>query len=287
MILINNFFAYINLLLLYIFFIDKLYSFNLSADNDDHCIERIANITNSDYNEIYINFNKDYYKISNNGRNQFFVKSDITFYSDKGTIFDFQKSKKSTLYFNIVEKKYVKIIFKNITFFNFGDHEGGTMISVDILNDTKGSYKYSMEFENCIFKNNNDVIYYNKISCINPVQSIPQAIFNNCTFIDSEQIFYNYHINKDYNVIKSCKCYTLYMSNCYFNNIISLGRLNTGDVIIDNCYFSNIIGDKKYNAAIISSSNKENKIIIKNTIFEKNDVQKDIPFFDITRTSLE
>ncbi|OUM67072.1 hypothetical protein PIROE2DRAFT_5560 [Piromyces sp. E2] len=134
------------------------------------------------YNKIKINLIDKIYNVTTNGRNSLNIFTDIIFYSEKGTIFDFQNSDKSHI---TIEFKpnltNAKIIFQNITFYNYNyDVLDKYLLFFDITYDHND---FLIEFDNCTFKNINSCIFSLGYYCMKSLKNSPQIIFNNCKFL--------------------------------------------------------------------------------------------------------
>lgn len=172
-------------LLLSIVFIRKVFLINIKIKNDTESMENFADTLNnistvSDYEEIKVLFEDDYYKLATFGRNIFNVYTNIIFYSEKGTIFDFQGNQKSELNF-LFQAYNKKIKFQNITFYN---HCKPDKISYMIyFNIPFENNEYQIEFDNCTFRDNQGLLLSFSHICTKSSQTDPQALFNNCNFM--------------------------------------------------------------------------------------------------------
>jgi len=100
------------------YFIVKAYLIEINLKNDDESMETLASKINniqtiSDYDEIKILLNDNYYKIAANSQNNFILNTSLIFHSNNGTYFDFQKIFKTELLFHIQPtSKKIKLYFK-------------------------------------------------------------------------------------------------------------------------------------------------------------------------------
>jgi len=175
----------IKILLILIYYVINGCTLNITINNDEESMFKLSKNINSylDYDEIFMNFDDDYYKIDDSGNNIFNVASTLIFYSANGTTFDFQGSNKTRIIFyyqNGVFNK--KIIFRNITFLNYDNNSiiKSYLIYLKTFDDND---KFTIEFDNCMFKDIKGLVYYNEIMCTKSTQSSPQVIFNNCKFM--------------------------------------------------------------------------------------------------------
>ncbi|ORX79567.1 hypothetical protein BCR32DRAFT_269398 [Anaeromyces robustus] len=262
----------------------NVYSYDIKIKNDEQSMLNFVDTINNLYSNdiIKINLCESSYKIAIKGTNQFNVRTSLIFYSEKGAILDFQNQSKGTFNFQI-NVENVEVIFKNITFTNYnGILDEETMFIISTLNENN---KYTFKFENCIFKDNTGTIFYNRVGCTKLIQSNPQIIFNNCQFLNSDEIFTVFHIQDYYNLVKSCECNNIYFDNCSFNNIKTLGTLGSGNVLLDNCKY--YYRSTNYYSAIIDSSNYRNKVILKNSKLENINVEYNAPLFALRKASFE
>ncbi|KAL6590494.1 hypothetical protein U3516DRAFT_857009, partial [Neocallimastix sp. 'constans'] len=177
-----NIFVIIKLILLYL--VAYVQTIEVIIDNDETSMVNFAKIvtmySNFEYDEIKLIFNENYYKIANEGKNRFNVKSDLIFYSEKGTIFDFQDDDRSNLSF-FFQPDYTNktITFYNISFINYySEYEKSSSLIYFIFPKNSDHY---IEFNNCIFRNLRSLLFNFEHSCVNSVQtSIPQVSIINC-----------------------------------------------------------------------------------------------------------
>ncbi|ORX76880.1 hypothetical protein BCR32DRAFT_270994 [Anaeromyces robustus] len=274
-------------LILYLCIIKRVYSLDieLSIKNDESVLENLADNVSSliNYEKVTLNFNEEIYKIPCTGRNHFNVYNTVIYYSENGTIFDFQELDTSSLYFHFgknVDNK--KLIFKNITFFNYDVnklyHETYMMFF-----DYECNYEVTIEFENCVFRDSINSLFHIRYQCRKAIQSSPQVIFKNCKFMNLDRILYMFHADQSE---ASYNCFNIYFKDCFFKNIKLIGYLNNGNSIFENCYFSGLIGDNRYQSSFLHSHTSGDKITLINSTFEDNYVQFYKPLFYLKDVSL-
>jgi len=142
-------------------------------------IEKIAEMVNkNDANEYNVFFDYPYYNISNAGRNQFEIQSNLIFNSKIGTVFNFQNDSRSNFVFNL-KRNFVnkKIIFQNITFYNY-ILENLITLKIEEIDDNN----FTIEFDNCTFIDNSGYIININFAPFKYFSNSPQVIFNNCQF---------------------------------------------------------------------------------------------------------
>eukprot|EP00833_Pecoramyces_ruminatium_P011742 jgi/Orpsp1_1/1185774/evm.model.c7180000095188.1 len=134
----------------------------------------------SNHNEIKVQFEEDVYKIATNGKNKFNIESTLIFYSEKGTIFDFQNTSKNEISFNFNSSENGTVIIRNITFKDYySTFDSGSILVFTHLGDTSD---FKIIFENCVFENIQSSSLNFLFSCTKSVQDTPQVILNNCKF---------------------------------------------------------------------------------------------------------
>ncbi|OUM68104.1 hypothetical protein PIROE2DRAFT_4239 [Piromyces sp. E2] len=102
-------------------------------------------------------------------------------------------------------------------------------------------YDFSVEFINCTFIDSLNGVIQFQVKCSRTNQSTPHLTFNNCKFINLEEIidFRNAHgIKQAYN------CFDVYFKNCYFENVKYIGEASYGNVTFDN-YIKSLKGSKE------------------------------------------
>jgi len=186
MIILKIKFYYLPVLLILVFyFITEIYSYNIIVGQEETNIEEAAITSNKliDSEYVYLIFDDDYYKVSKRGQNHFSIYKNLIFQSKNGTILDFQKSDKTTLYLEFgsspIERK---LIFENITFINF-DYEknfNSYLLGFYYLNSLNN---FKIEFINCKFKNIKNLMVHTEAICTKLIQSSPQFVFNKCSFM--------------------------------------------------------------------------------------------------------
>lgn len=184
--MVNNEKVYIQLFIFVLLFITNTFSIEINVRKDDdfeYLINKVNSLSNC--NEIILIFNDDYYKIPANGNNSFDIKNKIIFYSENGTIFDFQKSQNSYISFlfkyQSINKNDLK--FQNITFYNFHSDLNDDVSHMLFFNILYDKNEYQISFDNCIFKDINGLIFNFLHSCTVVTQTTPQAFFKNCKFM--------------------------------------------------------------------------------------------------------
>jgi len=91
------------------------------------------------------------------------------------TIFDFNNSKRSHFRFFFINRKEVKL--ENIIFENYSSTTVDSVVYV-----SSRTYDFYIEFNNCTFRNSNNIrINFRIEACNNRKKSI-QVLFNGCTF---------------------------------------------------------------------------------------------------------
>jgi len=182
MIILNNRFYVV--IQLFLYFISKIYSSDIIIKNDENVMKNLYSTINQKQTQgdVKLIFNESFYNISTATNNSFDVQRSITFYSEKGTVFNFQHSHASKFTFNFKhDVNNVKIKFQNITFYDFvGDSYSSLLyFIITIVNHNT----YEIEFNNCKFIGDKGVLlnlsYYSK----KVTQTSPQVIFNNCSFM--------------------------------------------------------------------------------------------------------
>jgi len=177
-------FSYFNnilyIFILLICYINTVYLKDIIINNDDDSIvNSVKDIEN--LKTIRLIFNTDIYKIPTDGQTHLNIynANTLIFYSENGTIFDFQNSERTTFSLHL-ETNQVTVIFQNITFINFGNYILSN-IKMFFLSLKNYSDKFTVKFDNCIFKDSVTIIQA-AITCTKKTQTTPQLIFNNCKF---------------------------------------------------------------------------------------------------------
>jgi len=279
MIILNNQ-IYIVIQLL-IFFVSKIRC-DIVVKNNENTMKNLYKTINQNQvqGDVKLIFNEKFYNISTATNNSFDVQRSISFYSEKGTIFDFQHSYASKFTFNFKhDVNNVKIKFHNITFYDFvGDNYNSLLyFIITIVNHNT----YEIEFNNCKFIQDKGVLlnisYFSKVV----TQSSPQVIFNNCSFINSHHMFEAY--NSSYPQQASSgrsRFFLMHFKNCLFKNIDFLGTLFLGNITFENCTFENVIGAEKGACSIFCSYDYGNTIKLLNTRFENINIEYNVqPFY--------
>jgi len=185
---------YKQLLIIWLFFIFKVHLINVVIKNDEKSMrtftDTINNISNSyDANEINIQLKENYYPICTQNRNFFNVQNTLIFNGNSSentkTIFDFQRSSKTTLNFILQpDSVHKKIIFKNITFQGYVNE--GTYTYMLYLYHTTEQNDFQVIFENCTFTDIHGLILYIRHGGLPQNHSTdisPHVVFNHCNFL--------------------------------------------------------------------------------------------------------
>jgi len=171
----------IYLLIYYYNFILKICSIDIILKNEELSMEEFALSTKNFSEDIRVICNEPIYYISPYGRNKMNIQSNIFFYSENGTIFDFQNFYKTSLQadFDIADKK---IIFKNIIFYNYNDNllEGQYIVTVLTTTD-----RFQVQFDNCTFIDNQSTLLNAKYryTKLTTTQLEPHVLFKDCRFM--------------------------------------------------------------------------------------------------------
>ncbi|OUM58115.1 hypothetical protein PIROE2DRAFT_16696 [Piromyces sp. E2] len=271
--------------------VNDIFSYEIKIKNDEESMENFVSIINEIsktflYEEIKIILEDEYYYIPHKGRNIFNIQSNVIFYSEKGSVFDFQNTDKGEISFLFnSQAQDKKLIFKNITFCNYYNIE--KMAYLLYFKISLAYDNYRIEFDNCTFKNNRGLILNFSHTCIKSIQSEPQVYFNNCTFINLDKVFAAYHEEDYYDTVKSPKCFFSYYKNCYFENIKYIGKNQCGSVTFDDCYFRNIYGNEQYECLFVYSISHGNEIKMVNSRIEDIDIKINQYLFYLSNTYLE
>jgi len=177
----NYLFIHIYIFIEYILL--KVYSYDLLI-NDDNDMNKIFNDINSitSVNELNLIFSNKTYKIPLTGSNNFQFQNTVRFQGvNNETIFDFQNKDGGS--FDIspvhgISNSDKKIIFENITFYNFYERNYLCLFNMECTDDIN-----ILEFNNCTFINNKGISFFFKVSCTKLTHSQPQVMFNNCRFL--------------------------------------------------------------------------------------------------------
>ncbi len=147
-------------------------------------MQNLSNIINNreTQDELKLIFNEEYYNIATLSNNDFSVQKNLVFYSEKGTTFDFQNTYTSAFVFNFKsDSSCVKIKFYNITFYNFNDEDSS--ISLNLFYIPVNHNKFKIEFNNCKFIQNKGLLLNFIYNSTKAIQSTPQVILNDCSFM--------------------------------------------------------------------------------------------------------
>ncbi|KAG4086156.1 hypothetical protein H8356DRAFT_133586 [Neocallimastix lanati (nom. inval.)] len=178
--------VFMKLYIILICLIHEIYSIEISVKSEKNISDVIDDLNsllfNQDINEIKLFFDDDNYKISSSSRNVIDVSKNIYFYSKNGTVFDFQNNFKNQIFF--IYKPGVtdiKIVFKNITFYNFTYRSYKEFLMMFHISNSDNNFQ--IEFDNCTFMDIYSLLFYIQHSCYESTTSLPQTIFNNCKFM--------------------------------------------------------------------------------------------------------
>ncbi|KAL6605716.1 hypothetical protein U3516DRAFT_27834 [Neocallimastix sp. 'constans'] len=173
---------YIHFIIFLLYFFLKTYSIDIIISDENNLYnlpKKIDSLSQSSINDqINIILENDYYKLPSNGNSNYNIKNTVIFYSEKGTIFDFQQKYQTRLtLFLYNTSKFNKIVFQNITFINYTAIINNTWTIFLELFPENGAYQ--VEFNNCSFLNIKGLllnVYHLKIE---QETTYPQIIFNN------------------------------------------------------------------------------------------------------------
>ena len=175
-----------NIVQIFLFFISGVYLLDIEITRDeDGAFSPMASDTAGPLQkqDVRLVFKVDNFKMSGDGHNIYDIYNNLSFYSEKGTVFDFQGKDQSTLHFpikTVVTGK--KIRFDNITFYNYsGISFESHLIYLGVYDDDTN--KFTIEFNNCTFTKIDGIIFYTKLKCTKAIQNTPNVIFNNCKFM--------------------------------------------------------------------------------------------------------
>ncbi|ORX55892.1 hypothetical protein BCR36DRAFT_346255 [Piromyces finnis] len=204
---------------------------NTDYSNLDNIGKKITEL--SKVGSIRAVFNDETYYIPQNGQNHFTLSHSLTFYSKNGATFNYQTSYISNFVFHFQTDKNIKIVFENIKFTNFfsSQYKNSNMLIIDPSDD---SNNFSVEFKNCTFTDTYNSVVQLNVQCIKNNQSSPQISFNNCKFINLEQIIdsRDFYSTK---VFQSYDCFNTHFKECYFENNKYIGDSSYGNVVFENC----------------------------------------------------
>ncbi|ORX40393.1 hypothetical protein BCR36DRAFT_364685 [Piromyces finnis] len=239
-----------------IYLIDKALSYDLVINNDEEVLFDLAenvNILLRSYN-VQILLIDDYYKLPQHGRNLFNIQNNLTFHSENGTIFDFQSTETTNLYLNIIAGAVdKKITFRNITFYNY-DGFTTELSAATHFTTTDKTNRYTVEFDNCTFKNNKKITFYTHVSL--------KLEFGNVTFDHCN--FTNIYGDSEYggSIVYSDKNYgnkLVFVDSIFNNNIVNynipLFNLYESSLSIINTKFLNCLSYYGYIVSFRTLSN--------------------------------
>lgn len=179
----NKRYVNIQFVLLFIYLFNCTYLIDITFRNND-ALDDLSDKINSlsINNEIKIIFKDYYYKFSSRGRYNYNLYNTLIFHSETGSLFDFQDIGKKKFNFFFHQKiNNKKLVFRNITFYNYHDNGINTsLFFIDILIDDENYY---IEFDNCTFLEIRSTIFQISHSCLEFITSKPQISFNNCIFM--------------------------------------------------------------------------------------------------------
>ncbi|ORX40408.1 hypothetical protein BCR36DRAFT_416901 [Piromyces finnis] len=178
-----------------------------------------------------------------------------------------------------------KIVFRNITFYNYNNNNNqySNLFVFDFMDKENRS---TIEFDNCTFNKVKGIIHNFHISCEKKGQKTPQVIFRNTKFINSGIVFLAYHTTQQYNKYNSLDCFHIVFENCIFDDINAIGQLVHGDVTFNNCTFNNLKKGSEYSDSLFESDAENNKVIIKNSKITNIILDNNIPFFELYKSYL-
>jgi len=168
------------LIQLFIYFISKIYSIEIHIKNNESAMKNLSNTINDrqTQEELKLIFNEDYYNIAAMANNDFSIQKNIIFYSENGTIFNFQHSCYSHFTLNLKPDSSIK--FYNITFFDFFDEIYTTSLNLYYIPLNNNNFR--IEYHNCKFIQNKGLLLNFIYKSTKKTQTTPQVIFNNCSF---------------------------------------------------------------------------------------------------------
>jgi len=230
--------------------------------------------------ELKLIFNDDYYNIAAISNNDFTIQKNVIFYSENGTIFDYQHA--STTHFSINIKPDSSIRFYNITFYDYFDDVYSN--SMHIYYIQINSNNFQIEYNNCKFIKIKGMLTNFIYSGVKKIQTTPQVIYNNCSFIDSDYIISIFNNNYQFNYYKEgySNSFHAYFKNCSFDKIYFLGKLYLGSITYENCSFKNLYGSNEDDCSVFCSHYFGSKLKLINSEFEDINVNSNLPPFYLT-----
>ncbi|KAG4092818.1 hypothetical protein H8356DRAFT_950126 [Neocallimastix lanati (nom. inval.)] len=263
MILKYKYLYYIYYLLVFRFKVIFTKEFIVSNNsNDINNIWTIIKNNQVENKELIFRFNEDYYDMSLNKEytNELNVISNVSFIGNiNGTIFDYNRLRKGTIYFILNEFKRVAIKIENIIFQNFyiGDYYAA---GVFLIASYSNHNNFNIIFNNCTFRNNDQLLLSLTMFCDYRTTENPTYIFNNCNFYNNTRKLME--IKGIYNDIINEDEYCLIMK-------------------MVNCYFSNMNYDKyEETDALLYTSSNRSKLTIKDSIIENINSKDSVPIIN-------
>ncbi|OUM62832.1 hypothetical protein PIROE2DRAFT_10749 [Piromyces sp. E2] len=268
---------YYLLLIILIFINIKILAKEFIIRNNEDDFDVIKNINDVVNNEIVFNFVDEYYNITySDSRYEITVNSNITFKGNKnGSIFDYLYENNRALFFlvdNANSKKYT-IKFENIIFRNYNEDlnlSGMQLIRVKSISDN-----FYLHFDNCTFQNNYYSVVRVDLTCLKPSHTDPSIVFDNCSFFNNTNkvISARKKEEKDDRGINELNdCLQINIKNSNFEDNKGLFYINNGKLTIDN-YKS----FEEERGALYYSETSSNELNIKNSWFENIHVKSIIP----------
>ncbi|OUM63627.1 hypothetical protein PIROE2DRAFT_9773 [Piromyces sp. E2] len=276
----------LNILNIYLWkLICTVYSIDVVIRNTEESYRSLSEIlqNNSNYKEgVNIYFPDPYYSFGLYKLYSISIKVDnpisLISTSENKTIFDYGETQQSSIFFYFYKEITIPVKISGIIFHSyFAEKTNPVFISSE-------NEAFHINFENCEFSNN-----------VGSVVSISYPIFT-CTNNDNYQVeFNNYNKSARYSVLvlkpelknfykdNLEKCVSLKVSNSYFYRNMSIFHLLRGNLLIDNCIFENNDSSDAMNFSILFSENPNNRILIKNSIFKNNILNKNIPLFYLSK----
>jgi len=183
--LFKNFYKnfHLFLLMVFIYFNTKAYSYEFELNNDKNSIDEMAKKINSiiSMNQVKVVLNENNYIITSTDHIHLILENTLHFYSKNGTVFDFNSLDNGSFIIQInsglVNKK---LIFENITFYNYGMNPTISLFDIEYKDDYN---TFTIEFNNCTFLEIRGKMFNFKVSCTKSKQTSPQVIFNKCKFM--------------------------------------------------------------------------------------------------------
>jgi len=152
--------------------------------NDINNIWTIIKNNQVENKELIFRFNEDYYDMSLNKEFsiEFNIISNVSFIGNiNGTIFDYNRLRKGTIYFLLNLYKRITIKIENIIFQNFyiDDYYANGVFLIKFFSNHNN---FNIIFNNCTFRNNEQSLLSLTMYCDYRTSENPTYIFNNCNF---------------------------------------------------------------------------------------------------------